>query len=149
MRNRRTQLAYFAGFFDGEGCILIEKPIYKRKNGKESPNYTLVVKTDNTNEWILQRLRMCFGGSVYLHHPVGEALNVRPIWVWVVRAKCAGKFLKAIVPYLILKKPEAEIAIAFQELKTTKWFVHLSDKEKAIQEAQRIMLQKLKRGFGY
>jgi len=57
----------------------------------------------------------------------------------------AAEFLKLILPYLQLKRPQAEIAIKFQAGvgKSTRI---LTDEQLAVREAQKILLQEMKRG---
>ena len=52
-------------------------------------------------------------------------------------------FLKLIYPYLRLKKPQAEVAIKFQELGFRRSGHILVDKEWAITEAHRILMGNL------
>jgi len=72
--------------------------------------------------------------------------NWKPQWEWKLEAGKAMEFLKLVYPYLRLKKPQAEIAIKFQEMRRGQGH-HLNDEERAIAETQRIMMANLnKRG---
>lgn len=135
---KKTDLAYMAGIVDGEGSISL---VLMKKT------LTLVVQVTNTNEWLIQSIKMCFGGAVRLAKPLQPEKNWKPTYRWVVTSMQALEFLKLVYPYLRLKKSQAEIAIKFLELRGTKgrW---LSEKEKTIAEAQRIVMSKLnKRGI--
>ena len=50
----------------------------------------------------------------------------------------SAEFLKLILPYLLIKREQAELAIMFQD---EKHYGHISEKEAAIKEAQRILMQ--------
>ena len=52
---------YFAGLFDGEGCVFIHKT--HSASGKNN-NYTLAVSFGLTYEPVLKKMQKLFGGSV-------------------------------------------------------------------------------------
>lgn len=130
---KKIDIAYMAGFFDGEGSI----SIMRRAKGKP---YWLRVQLGQANKWILQLIQFQFGGSLFHNRP---RENRREAWQWSASANIAMGFLKCILPYLKLKKGEAEIAIHFQEGKIPRHEV-LTEGEQAVEEAQRIMLGSLK-----
>lgn len=105
-------LAYFAGFFDGEGCIQItkRKPYAKMKN----PSYTLQVSLHNTHKGVIDKLQDLFGGYVGEHKQKAKDGCAR-LWQWSLHAKMANAFLDAVSPYLIIKAPEAKIALEFRQ----------------------------------
>lgn len=133
---KRTDLAYVAGIIDGEGYI----GICKRHRKMYSKGYTfqLSVSVCSTDEWLCTWLGFAFGGSVALRFPGNSKHS--PSWNWQIRTKQAGQFLKLIVPYLKIKRPQAEIAIKFQEAKVRSAFK--SERQWALEEAQSILLKK-------
>ena len=141
---RKTDLAYAAGIVDGEGCI----GLYLQTTQKSKPSYKMGVRVSNTNEWLLQWLKFAFGGSVCVQRvsSVEKAKNYKPQWQWAIITTRALVFLKLIYPYLRLKKPQAEIAITFQQVRRGRGH-YLTDEERAVAEAQRIVMANLnKRG---
>ena len=106
---KKINLSYFAGIFDGEGSISLSKT-----NSSKSNTFVLYVCVGNTNEWIIQQLKFCFGGIVTYQEPKG---NKKPRWMWTLQAQKALGFLVLIEPYLHIKRPQAEIAIRFQKHK--------------------------------
>ncbi len=44
-----------------------------------------------------------------------KRVNHKPLWRFVVRARKARDFLEAVSPYLIIKREQADIGIAFQD----------------------------------
>lgn len=97
-------LAYYAGFFDGEGCIMINKhPGYRR----------LDIRISNTNEGILLEFAKLFGGCVYKNKRRKDTYKEK--WQWCIPPKPAVVFLKAVYPFLRLKREEALLALEFQQ----------------------------------
>ena len=133
MLKGKTALAYTAGVIDGEGSIsIIDKQVG--------------VKVGNTKEWLCQWLKMQYGGYIWHQNAKGNQVE---FWVWTITTRKAASFLKLILPYLQLKRPQAELAIMFQATqkhggsKGSRY----SDEERAVKEAQRILMHQYnKRG---
>lgn len=138
----KFDLAYFAGFFDGEGCISIAT---QRSEWKDKPikNYRLECVVGSTNHWIIELMKFQFGGAVYCDRRDNHPVSHRPFWRWMICSKQALAFLREVYPYLRLKKPEADIAIKWQEKR--KRGQRQTDEIRAVNEAQKILLQNLKR----
>lgn len=100
-----AELIYLAGFFDGEGSIMIKHngPSAARKNGVGS----VVVSVGQTWDWPLLRYQARFGGKIY------RSTRGRGHWYWRVTAKAAFQMLEQLTPFLLLKRPQAEAALAF------------------------------------
>jgi len=96
------ELTYLAGFFDGEGCI--QTQVTKR-----------CLALSVTNKWYtpLEKFMNAFGGRVHLVTDKKGFSCFR----WEVYADGAMLALKQLLPFLIIKKQRAKIAIEFQELK--------------------------------
>jgi len=70
----------------------------------------------------------------------------RPFWRWMICNKQAQSFLEEMLPFLKLKKAEAEIAIKWQsEKKRGGLSPEEREKIRAVAEAQRVVLSGLKR----
>ena len=104
---RKVDLAYLAGFFDGEGYIGIRK--------HEKTNYLVRATVCNTNKWIVEWYRFAFGGSINLKSKYSPKHH--DAWVWDICGKNAIAFLEAISPYLKTKRTQAELAIKFSKEK--------------------------------
>lgn len=131
---KKTDLAYVAGIIDGEGCI----GIYKHKH-----RYYLQVAVHMTNEWLVNWLSFAFKGSISTYGYYRKRENCQKEWAWNLTGKKALVFLELVYPYLKLKKPQAEIAIQFQKHKVLP--KALTDGQRAIAEAQRILISNLKK----
>lgn len=104
-------IIYLAGLLDGEGCIYISK--YKRK-GKQNYYYLMRVVISGTSRELMLWVYSIFGGCFCkdCHLPrKNRAVNFKIQW----GDNKACELLKLVLPYLKLKRPEAELAISFQE----------------------------------
>jgi hypothetical protein len=115
--------AWAAGFLDGEGCIHIRSAIDRRyadgTRGTTGATYTtwaLFVQISQSGEDVpasLMRLQNCYGGCIHGgRRPAGAR---KPVWIWVVSAAKAERFLNAVVPYLTEKREQAEIALEYRQ----------------------------------
>jgi len=134
---RKDELAYYAGFFDGEGCIMI------RKFRPARPCHTLEARVSLTRLNILEDFRGAFGGQIYKASK-GKA-QYKDKWQWVIGANKACVFLKTIYPYLRLKDKEAELAMEFQAGQKCQRDILLKEGREAVREAQYITMRELKR----
>lgn len=134
---KRVDLAYIAGIFDGEGCICLRRA---KKKG-----VALDISVVNTNEWLMQWLKFALGGNFYPVQKEGRRnKNWKPCWRWTISSNRALDCLKLLYPYLRLKKPQAELAIKFQEARRGSGY-SLTDEEKAVDEAQKIVMGEFNR----
>jgi len=107
----KTLLAYVAGIMDGEGCIGLH-------TNYKNPSAIVTVVVKNTNEWLIKFLQMNFGGYILYQKTAWRNLRAKPSWIWEVRSKKACAFLLLVLPYLQIKKPQAELALNFQKRRT-------------------------------
>lgn len=103
--------AYLDGIIDGEGCIIIHGQ-KSRKGGKVFVYYTLFINVGNTSFSLLKWINDRFGGSVF---PQTRLANRRQVWHWNVASKQAEEILLGILPYLVIKKDQAELALRFRD----------------------------------
>ncbi len=99
-----TDLAYAAGFFDGEGCIQIQPNYTKGRHEIMSVRIVIAQNDPAPLHWIAGK----FGGRV-----------TRPAswvcWRWDASAAVAMKFLHLVRPFLIVKAKQADLAFAFEK----------------------------------
>jgi hypothetical protein len=109
----QMKLAYCAGFFDGEGSISIHYSMRDHKGGKVYARWQEEVKVTQLAREPLDLFTELFGGYVYEteHYTAKGEHHYR--FDWKLTSRKAHEFLEVIVPLLILKKQEAEIAIEF------------------------------------
>lgn len=102
-----TDLAYAAGFIDGEGSFF--------SVGKRRADGTVrlrpAISASNCQRAAIDKLVEMFGGSVYCKPQRGTR---REIWEWRVTGERARAAALAVLPFLVLKRPQAEIVLAFE-----------------------------------
>lgn len=150
---KENELAYTAGIVDGEGCIRLRpNGCWEIKTGDDKGQinryWTVDLAVGNTVEMICRWLQYHFGGAV---HPRPAKGRRKAYWLWRLYGYNAVAFLEQILPYLIIKKPQAELAIVAGKRKSQRrgenW--RISEGEKVIQEAEAILMHSLnKKGEG-
>src|SRR3989304_9522694 len=103
-----TELAYLAGFFDGEGCIRI---ICVKDRGYLYGNHRLWIQVTNTNPIIMDKFHNL---GWYITERKNLKKHWKRCWVGVLKDNKALDFLQSIFPFLIVKRDEAQLAIDFQ-----------------------------------
>lgn len=120
---KETDKAYFAGLFDGEGCITISKDNRDR-------NYPLRVMFKITYKPILYKMKELFGGGDINKYNIekrknepavirGSESNIwnpekwKQAYQYILNSKEAWIFLKIIEPYCEEKKEQVRTAIEY------------------------------------
>lgn len=119
-----NELSYLAGFFDADGTVYVAK-----KPGKRSANYRLRIEVGNTNLAILENYKQAFKGNIYLfikRSPYKDGYNRRPFYRWSLQAHNAMNCLEQLLPFLRVKKRQAQVAIDYQKNRV---FYHITPKE--------------------
>lgn len=108
---------YTAAMIDGEGCISIAMYIQKvKKNGREYryENTQLAISIFQTDERLMKWLIHHYGGRYCPRKP--QKQGWKPGWSWSPSSKNLEQFILAVLPYLLLKKEQALIALEFVRL---------------------------------
>ena len=122
----QSDAAYMAGFMDGEGHFSIacggwQKPYYRspanRARGKLSPpfrNYTVRVGCANTDKRVISWIQEHIGGTYSIHR---QTAAWKVCYKWhLYGANVQEQFILAVLPYLILKREQANILLQFIRL---------------------------------
>jgi hypothetical protein len=114
-------LARLAAFLDGEGHITIKS--YRQRAHTLSREWInrqeLKIAITNTDVRLPLWCKDTFGtGSVYMSDSRRTHDGQKSAYRWECGAKKAGALLLAVRPYVLLKKDQVEIALAFQSLMT-------------------------------
>jgi len=93
---------YFAGLFDGEGCI-------SKNSALKQVIYLQIIMVDKiVIDWLFKK----FGGSYYLFNRKNRGINEKPTHHWkLTNVDKIIPLLENIIPYLILKKNRAILAL--------------------------------------
>lgn len=100
MADKKTELelAYFAGFFDGEGMM----GIYEKSS-------TYVCVFANTDIRPLSRAHELWGGSLSCQIRAGTRGAIQDMWRLQINGHEAAAFLIDVRPYLRLKSEQADV----------------------------------------
>jgi len=104
-----NDVAYIAGFFDGEGCVRI-----KRAN-QGGNSYYITATITNSNRQILEYIMGIFGGRVR----EAEKKANKTVYHYELTCAEAVDMLKTLLGFLREKKKQAELAINFHDKKDT------------------------------
>lgn len=96
-----TRLAYIAGFVDGEGSIFATH----EKSGASYPR----IQVSNTIREPLQLIVDTFGGRIHIQKQRG---NRKLCYAWTLCGGATSVVLGKLMPYFIVKKHLAALAIA-------------------------------------
>lgn len=98
---------YIAGFFDGEGSI----GIYHKNNKQFHLRIQLTQNKDIVSTELFRVFTDVFGGNLSEQKTLSGGVKYN----WQLNSDKAVKFLEEIEPFLVLKKTQAQIAIAWQK----------------------------------
>jgi hypothetical protein len=122
----KAKWGYVAGIVDGEGTITIcrsEYDAHKKftvKNGDvhtydtHCVGFHVKVQVKNTDIRLVKWLKSRFGGEYYTDTHRNEAWKTAYVWHHLAESK--QEFLLAILPYLIMKREQALLALEFLRL---------------------------------
>ena len=102
--DRNLKLAWAAGFIDGEGSIRIDKT---------ATSYYLKLELTQKAEMPVRELEKLLGGIVSTYWHGKNGCNY---FRWRIESIRCADVLRELLPYLVLKKKEAQVAIAFSEI---------------------------------
>ena len=102
--------AYLAGLIDGEGSITIDR--CGKSGGCPASRLQLVLRITSTSKKLLEYSnKVTRDGKITLKRK--STLNHRACYEWRTRNHHASRILFFLLPYLLLKKDQAELAIKF------------------------------------
>ena len=112
-------LSYLAGIMDGEGTIRIGATKPSEKNKHWNTKYYASVSMGNTSKEVVKMFVDKFGSKVR-----EECVpNRKKMYRWGTSGNIVvPKILKQLLPYLVIKKKQAELVIMFCETRKVKGF---------------------------
>jgi len=96
--------SYFAGFIDGDGSFQLIKG--KSKITKTGYKWVAIFYLANANPRPLKLLQKKVGGKI---HAITKGFG--PIYYYVATSKALRKMLPKILPFLIIKKEQAQLLL--------------------------------------
>ena len=106
--------AYYAGYFDGDGCFYLGKVSVKNRI---NPKYIQSVTITSTNNNILESLQNKFKGTLQKGKLYIDRIHHKPVYYYSLSKKNGILFTNEIHKYLIEKKQQAECFIEFSKTK--------------------------------
>lgn len=143
--NQREEISYLAGLFDGEGTICIQKdsrPLAKNNGRNWNPIYNVTFRVGMIDRDAIEGFKRFFlVGFIDCEKSYHQ---FRPMWRYSIRAKeDARGVIKAIFPFLRVKKKQALLALEYFEECPSKRGVYLTPeilekKERYYQEMRKL-----------
>jgi hypothetical protein len=99
----KEQLAYAAGFFDGEGTVSF--------NISGSGGGVISASIENTNKEVIEYLKHEFGGTIFF--TCHDNIKWKNTYSWSVSGQTCIDFLQNIKPWVIIKKEQINLAEFF------------------------------------
>jgi hypothetical protein len=103
----QLKIAYAAGFFDGEGHIRITQHSTRG-------SYMLQISAIQATPEPIEFLKELFGGTISKRFTIYKG-GMKAVFTWQTSSKAAEITLLKMLPYLICKKDEAELALQFRK----------------------------------
>lgn len=128
-----NELAYFAGFFDGEGCVAI----YPKK---------YVVSLTNTDIRPLRRAEELWGGYISTQKASTRPGALQDLWRWQIYGHSARPFLEAIRPFSKVKAEQIDVYLAVLSRVPVGRGAKYTGDDKEVISAAAVKLRLLKRG---
>lgn len=114
-----TDLAWIAGFFEGEGSVGCYRR-YERTNTGKTRSFSFNVCIAQKDRAILEWIKTFFGGTI--SYRVRTASFGLHIWRLDLRSSYAIRFLELVTPFLKTRRKIAQVKRAFARMK--KWRKH-------------------------
>ncbi len=112
-----TMRAYLAGCLDCDGSFGIKRSTYhmRIRNDASVPIYSERVLFSQVKPDITLLLKRYFGGGYNIQKPATP--SSKPVYKWGITDRQAVECVKAVLPYLIIKREQAEILLELRLLK--------------------------------
>ena len=114
--------ARLAAYVDGAGTIMIAKTNVKK--GTKSAQYVLTLIVANTDPRLMCWLCDTFTGHALFSHSAQSRMaqqyrvvKRKTCFSWRQFEERAAEIIRHIMPYLIMKRDQAEIALAYREIR--------------------------------
>jgi len=103
-----TEAAYLAGVWDSDGAFIL----HGRYDGSDTVAFRCAIGVTKAAiiEWLVEKAGI---GTRYFHRTANPKHADR--YDWWVNGDGAESFARQLLPYLVLKRPQAELGIEFQE----------------------------------
>ncbi len=111
--SRAHELAWCAGFFDGEGFITIQRRNSK-VGSKTYESYYLRIGINHVNPAPLYEIQKILGGNIRVQNPDKIIGNRKQRHSWSLSCNAAKEALVQMMPYFRNKNEVAQLGLEFQ-----------------------------------
>lgn len=111
---------YIAGILDGEGSIIISK--LNRPENRAGCRFVPFISITNTHKGMLEFIINTTGyGRLHLKNEAGyskykDIKATKDCYVWQIKHSQVGELLTKLLPYMVIKKAQAENVLEFLKL---------------------------------
>lgn len=111
MNITKIELAYAAGVIDSDGCVRVSRSTWRIRNKGDcvNPTYQALVFVRQVEPEAVEFLHQAFGGYRSMTTPTAK--RGRPMHSWNIHSQAAGRTLTLLLPYLRIKRRQAENAL--------------------------------------
>ena len=142
MIQKNTDFSYLAGYLDGDGCFYIG---YERSTKRKRLKKVFCIIINSVNECTLNAFKKTFGGSV---HMAKEAHgNTKSLFRYTIRKRNILAFIDKLLPFLVEKKEECEVAIKFSIIRNDGIEKELLNKMKILKDVSNLVSKYHKKEF--
>lgn len=115
--SRTATLAYLAGAMDSDGCISVKRSTYamRVRGDATTPVFSERVMFKQVTPEIPTLLKELFGGSLRVDNP--SSPGGRRLYSWQATDLRAAECLRSLLPYLRVKRDQAENCLSLRKLK--------------------------------
>ncbi len=117
VRADELSIEYLAGLMDGEGCFRIAS-----QNRSHGPLFycSVTIRMRDDKTYLLRTIGKKFDGSLFSENrSKSGSINRNPNFAVEWRGPDAERICRQLLPYLIIKRDEAQVLIQFEELRIT------------------------------
>jgi len=137
-----TDLAWAAGFFDGDGCITATWQVRK---GRPNPDMRIQVNVAQNDYRTLQHFQRILGAHGKIYPLKRKAIHNRQCWYLVYWGQHALDVLRMLLPYLRRKQQEALLCMQINQAGNLTTHPGPSGHSADIWKLRRQFFEKLKR----
>ena len=112
---KKINLAYLAGVLDSDGSFSIAVDTWRVRNLGGNPSFQEIIAIGQCDQQALDLAYELFGGGRRSQKPRGP--NRRTMFYWQVTNKKAIAVVRALLPFLRIKRRQAEVLLKLRTIK--------------------------------
>jgi hypothetical protein len=109
----RDMLIYMAGFFDGEGCVGLNRS----RSATVKFEYRVEVQINQVDKEPLMLFKNRYGGTLIQDMRSKKNKNWQDVWHWLIADKSAKRCLEDLKPFCIVRKYKILLALEYLGLR--------------------------------